>query len=119
MNNLVYGKTTENLRNRLDVRLVNNGGDYMRRTPTPSCIEQKIIHEQEKFTKARTTLTPNKPAHVGMCILELSKVPICLPIKCLRNLQLRIKYQYINYITIISKINNATNRDYYSQILTA
>ena len=45
MNNLVYGKTTENLGNRFDVRLVNNGGDYMRRAPNPSFREQKIIHE--------------------------------------------------------------------------
>ena len=45
MSNLVYGKTTENLGNRFDVRLVNNGGDYMRWTSNPSFIEQKVIHE--------------------------------------------------------------------------
>ena len=30
MDNAVYGKTLENLRNRIDVRLVNNKKDYLK-----------------------------------------------------------------------------------------
>ena len=32
MNNAVYGKTMENLRNRIDVRLVSNENDYLKWT---------------------------------------------------------------------------------------
>ena len=36
MNNAVYGKTMENRRNRIDVRLVSNRKDYLKWTSKPS-----------------------------------------------------------------------------------
>ena len=36
MNNAVYGKTMENLRNRIDVELINNEKDYLKWTSKPS-----------------------------------------------------------------------------------
>ena len=36
MNNVVYGKTMENLRNWIDVKLVSNEKDYLKWTSKPS-----------------------------------------------------------------------------------
>ena len=38
MNNVVYRKTMENLRNRINVRLVNSEKDYLKQTSSPSYI---------------------------------------------------------------------------------
>ena len=75
MNNSVYGKTMENLRNRLDVRLVSNKKDYLKWTSKPSYMSQKIFeNDLVVICKNKGTLMLNKPAYIGMCILELSKV---------------------------------------------
>ena len=36
MNNAIYGKTMENLRNRINVKTVNNEKDYLKSTSKPS-----------------------------------------------------------------------------------
>ena len=75
MNNSVYGKTMENLRNRIDVRLVSNKKDYLKWIAKPSYIPYKIFdNDLVAIRKSQVTLTLNKPAYIGMCILELSKV---------------------------------------------
>ena len=43
MSNALYGKITKKLRNRIDVRLVSNKKDYLKWTPKPSYMPQKII----------------------------------------------------------------------------
>ena len=43
MNNAVYGKTLQNLRNRIDVRLVSNKKDYLKWTSKLSFMSQKIF----------------------------------------------------------------------------
>ena len=43
MNNVVYGKTIENLRSRIDVRLVSNENYYLKRTSKPSYMSQKTF----------------------------------------------------------------------------
>ena len=43
MNNAVYGKTKEKLKNRIDVKLVNNGKRYLKQTSKPSYVSQKIF----------------------------------------------------------------------------
>ena len=43
MNNAVYGKTMENLRNRTDVKLVSNKKDFMKWISKPSYMSQKIF----------------------------------------------------------------------------
>ena len=43
MNNIVYGKTMENLRKRIKVSLVNNSKDYKEYVNRPSFVSQKIF----------------------------------------------------------------------------
>ena len=43
MNNSVFGKTTENLRKRINVKLVNNAKDYVKCINKPSFVSQKIF----------------------------------------------------------------------------
>ena len=75
MNNDVYGTTMENIRNRIDVKLVSNKKDYLKWTSKPSYMSHKIFdNDLVAIRKNKVTLTLNKPAYIGMCILELSKV---------------------------------------------
>ena len=43
MNNAVYGKTMENLRNRINVKLLSNKKDYLKWTSKPSYMSHKIF----------------------------------------------------------------------------
>ena len=45
MINPVYGKTMENLRKRIIVRLVNNAKDFLRYTSRPTYVTHKLIDE--------------------------------------------------------------------------
>ena len=65
----------ENVRNRIDVKLVSNKKDYLKWTSKPSYMSHKIFdNDLVAIRKNKVTLTLNKPAYIGMCILELSKV---------------------------------------------
>ena len=65
----------ENLRNRIDVKLVTNKKDYLKWTSKPSYMSHKIFDNDLVVThKNKVILTLNKPAYIGTCILELSKV---------------------------------------------
>ena len=78
MNNAVYGKTVENLRNIIDVKLVSNKKYFhLKWTSKPSYLSQKLFDNNlVAIHKNKVTLTFNKSAYVGMCVLELSKVLI-------------------------------------------
>ena len=74
MNNIVFGKTMENLRKRVDVRLVTNEKQLDKLTSKPTFVSSKIFNENLMAVhKVKETLTLNRPAYVGMCILDLSK----------------------------------------------
>jgi hypothetical protein len=74
MNNSVFEKTMENLRKRVDVRLVSDEDKLKKLTSSPTFTSLKIFNEDlVAVKKIKEVLILNKPAHVGMCILELSK----------------------------------------------
>ena len=74
MNNSVFGKTMENLRKRVDVRLVTDEKKLFKLTSKPTYVSCKIFNEDlVAIHKIKETLTLNRPAYVGMCILDLSK----------------------------------------------
>ena len=74
MINSVYGKTMENLRKRMNVRLVNKEKVFLKYTSRPTYIGYKkfgkyytAIHE------IKPVLILNKPIYVGCTVLDLSK----------------------------------------------
>ena len=78
MNNRVYGKTMENLRKRMSVKLVNNAEDYKRRVSKPSFISQKIFSKDLfAILEIKPVLTLDKSIYVGFSILYLSQYLTC------------------------------------------
>lgn len=76
MNNSVFGKTMENLRKRVDVKLVRgNEEDKLRRLIASPAFARASIFDDDlagiQMHKSRLVL--NKPVYVGMSILDLSK----------------------------------------------
>ena len=64
-----------NLRNRIDAKLVSNKKDYLKWTSKPSYMSRKIFdNDLVAMRKNKVTLTLNKSAYIGICILELTKV---------------------------------------------
>ena len=64
----------ENLRKRVDVRLVTSEKKLNKLTSKPTFVSSKIFNENLMAVhKVKETLTLYKPAYVGMCILDLSK----------------------------------------------
>ena len=67
--NSVYGKTTEILRDRIDIRLVTNAKDYQLSVNIPSSISQKIFNENlVPINKTKEVLRLNEPSYAGMYI---------------------------------------------------
>ena len=74
MNNSVFGKTMENIRNRVDIKLVNNKEKARKLVAKPNFRHCKIFNENlVAIHMKKTSLTMNKPVYLGMCILDLSK----------------------------------------------
>ena len=102
MNNPVYGKTMEHVRNRIDVKLVSNRKGYLKWKSKPSYMSHKIFgNDLVAIRKNKVTLTLNKPANIGMCMLEWSKG----------------RHYNTNSIMFSYKINMVTTHGYYSQTL--
>ena len=74
MNNSAFGKTMENLRKRINIRLVNNARDYNKYVTKPSFVSQKIFSKNfVGIHEIKPVLTLDKPIYVGFSILDLSK----------------------------------------------
>ena len=74
MNNSIFGKTMENLRKRDDIRLVTEVNQFIKLTSKPTFVSSKIFNKNlVAVHKIKETLKLNRPAYIGMCILDLSK----------------------------------------------
>ena len=74
MNNAVFGKTMENLRNRWNVTLVNFRRKLMRLEPQPSFKNFTIFHEVLiAVERAKLEILLNRPIFLRFTILDTSK----------------------------------------------
>ena len=74
MINSVYGKTMDNLRERINFRLVNNETDFLKYTSRPTHIIHKFFDKNYgAIYEIKPVLTLNKPIYVGFTVLELTK----------------------------------------------
>ena len=74
MNNSVFGKTMENIRNRVTIKLVTDKKKAERLAAKPNFKHCNIFSEDLIAIHMKNTfLTFNKPVYLGMCILDLSK----------------------------------------------
>ena len=75
MNNSVFGKTMENIRNRVDVKLVNTKEKLRKLVAKPNLKRPPKIFSENLVSvhMSKTRLLMNKPVYLGMCILDLSK----------------------------------------------
>ena len=74
MNNSVYGKTMENVRNHQDVKLVHNAKQFKKLTAKPNFKSFKIFTEDlTAVHMAKQDILLNKPTYVDMTILDISK----------------------------------------------
>ena len=77
MNNSVFGKTLENIENRVDVRLVCDEKEVIKLAAKPNYDSLTIFDENLiAVHMKRTKLLYNKPIYLGMCILDSSKTLI-------------------------------------------
>ena len=74
MKNSVFGTTMENIRNRVDIKLVNNKKQAEKLSAKPNFNHCNIFSEDlVAIHMKKTKLVFNKPVYLGMCILDLSK----------------------------------------------
>ena len=65
----------ENIRKRINVKLINDSKEYLKCLRKPNFISQKIFDKSFiAVHQIKTVLILNKPIYVGFCILELSKL---------------------------------------------
>ena len=73
--NATFGKTMENIRNRVNIRLIADPGKLRKAVSKPSYRQAQIINPDLVMVRAaRQKIMLTKPIAVGFCILELSKL---------------------------------------------
>ncbi len=74
MNNSVFGKTMENVRNRVNVKLITNENDLNKLVKKSNFKRTNIFHENlVAVHMSKPSVKLNKPIYLGMSILDLSK----------------------------------------------
>ena len=75
LNNAVYGKTMENMRKRIKIRVVKNAKDFIKYTSRSTCVNWKVFENNlAAIHEKKISLTLNKPIYVGFTVLEISKL---------------------------------------------
>ena len=75
MNNSVFGKTMENVRNHRDIKLVTSDKRRKRLVSEPNYhLCKKISNHLMAIEMKKTRVKMNKPLHLGMSILDISKI---------------------------------------------
>ena len=78
LNNAAYGKTIENMRKRIKIRVVKNSQDFIKYTWRPTCVNWKVFGNNLAANhEKKISLTLNKPIFVGFTVLEISKWEMC------------------------------------------
>ena len=74
MNNSCFGKTMENIENRVDIRLVSDVKKALKLAAMPN-YESRTIFDENLIAihMKQIKMLYNKPIYLGMCILDLSK----------------------------------------------
>ena len=74
MINSVYGKTMENLRKKINVRVANNEKYFLKYTSRPTHITYKLFgKDYADIHEIKPVLKLNKPVYIAFTVLELSK----------------------------------------------
>lgn len=75
LNNAVFGKTMESVRNRLNVKMVRSGRELLKLTKKPNFLD-RVIYDNKLIlvNMSHEKIVFSKPVYIGFCILELSKV---------------------------------------------
>ena len=74
MNNSVFGKTMENIRELKDIKLVNSIKDLNKYVREPNMKNIKYFSDSLLAIEMRKTeITMNKPVYIGQAILDISK----------------------------------------------
>ena len=69
MINSIYGKTMENLRKRIKVRIINNEKDFLKYASRPTHITHKIFDKDFAAShEIKPVLVLNKPIYVGFTV---------------------------------------------------
>ena len=69
MNNCIYGKSIENIRKRINVKLINDKSTYLKCVNKPNFFSYKIFDKNFVAVHcSKKVLTLSKPICVGFCI---------------------------------------------------
>ena len=75
MNNSMFGKTMENLRNRRKVDFVSREESFRKIVAQPTFKSFTIFHDHlVAVERLKSELVLNRPIYVGLCVLDISKV---------------------------------------------
>ena len=74
MNNFVFGKAMENIRNHRNIKLVNNEEEYLKNVMKPNFKSGTLLGlDLMGCEMGKVRVVMNKPVYLGQAILDLSR----------------------------------------------